>query len=421
MKDPEQFLASIGSTDCLENFQIGWEESLANLPSGIPFFFEDEYLRETLDFLDLGEEGTALYREIAPMVAQARQDPDICLLAWHFYWRLFHRAQPIVAFKQWPEPERLGPAAQGVPYLAACLGGIREYRKYHQSLGIPKEVSSATCGRVVHMCNNNYRKMYGRPGVYYNQMSWLRHYAQEPIFRLGRIEYWLKQNQSHPFTIYRNIHDRRIVAFPEPGIRHDEHGWSYDESIPNAYQNGSWLSELEVKDGFITGTPIDPRGFVRREKVRLPLAEWELFLTKGSWILENHIPSGGNMTLELLRQSYEMAREFFPKYFPEMQPRATLCASWIMNPQLQRILPETANLVRFQRELFLLPRTCSGPGGLWFIFLQEPPYDPEKLPRDTSLQRAVADFLKTGEPWRVGDSILLLDDIPNFGTQQYQQ
>jgi hypothetical protein len=132
-----------------------------------------------------------------------------------------------------------------------------------------------------------------------------------------------------------------------------------------------------------------------------------------------HIPEGGGMELEACGDSMRRAADFFRVHFPHVSCRAIACSSWIFNTQFERIPLSSGNLVRFQRELYLFPVPSSGKDGLWFIFLTNE-VDPATAPRDTSLRRAVADLLATGERWRGGGMFYLVDDLPRFGTGHYR-
>ncbi len=91
----------------------------------------------------------------------------------------------------------------------------------------------------------------------------------------------------------------------------------------------------------------------------------------------------------------------------------------MFSPLLEKILPPTSNLVRFERELYLHPHNSKGPAALWFVFLQEK-FDLQTAPRDTSLQRAILAYLEAGHTWRNGSMFILADDIAHFGQQHYR-
>jgi len=125
------------------------------------------------------------------------------------------------------------------------------------------------------------------------------------------------------------------------------------------------------------------------------------------------------MTPARTASSMKGAVAFFRRFFPDRPFVGIASRSWIFNTQLQQILPPTANLVMYQRELYLFPIPSSPSGGLYFIFCQEE-IDWASAPRDTSLQRAVADFISAGNTWRVGGMFVLNEDMEHVGAQYYQ-
>jgi hypothetical protein len=131
-----------------------------------------------------------------------------------------------------------------------------------------------------------------------------------------------------------------------------------------------------------------------------------------------HIPPGGNMTLELCRDSIREAFAFFARFFPSRPVRAVLSKSWIFNTQFEERLPDS-NLAKFMRELYLFPIASTGTDGLFFVFCREHP-DRSTAPRKTALQRAMLDILERGGALRSGGMFFLKRDLPRFGTQHYR-
>jgi hypothetical protein len=180
-----------------------------------------------------------------------------------------------------------------------------------------------------------------------------------------------------------------------------------------------WTATLVHDADAVTGYPVSSRGMAVRREVRLPRAAWECVLQKEDPVLEMHIPAGGGMTRERCGDSMRRAVAFFRRFFPDRPFRSIACSSWIFNTQFEEIRLSSENLVRFQRELYLFPTPSSGRDGLWFIFLQDP-VDPATAPRDTSLRRAVADFLADGHRWRGGGMFFLTEHLEQFGSQCYR-
>ncbi len=133
---------------------------------------------------------------------------------------------------------------------------------------------------------------------------------------------------------------------------------------------------------------------------------------KGETVVNVHIPSGGKMTREDRLASYKMAYDFYKKrgVFTDGVMKL-VCHTWMLFPPYKKLFPKTSNIYDFTEEftyLYTDPRETFTDG--WRIFGKEYNDQYKNLPRNTSLQRAFADYLSNGKPIiGVGYSILLFD------------
>jgi len=112
---------------------------------------------------------------------------------------------------------------------------------------------------------------------------------------------------------------------------------------------------------------------------------------------------------------------FFPQHFPERSSVCFCCDSWVLNSELQELLPSTSNMVRFQRELYLLPHATHDEQLLAVAFGGIPD-DLSTAPRDTALRRALLDHIATGRSLHAGAGAgLLLPSDFRWGQQVYLQ
>jgi hypothetical protein len=124
------------------------------------------------------------------------------------------------------------------------------------------------------------------------------------------------------------------------------------------------------------------------------------------WVLSVHIPRSGPLTRESVDDSFAAATDFFARYFPEYPTREFTCESWMLDPQLVTLVPES-NLAAFQRRWHLSGDVQPGdPDVFFFVFNQRGPVDVATLPKDTALRRAIADGLAAGRHWSVAQGRL---------------
>ncbi len=120
------------------------------------------------------------------------------------------------------------------------------------------------------------------------------------------------------------------------------------------------------------------------------------------WVLSTHIPRSGPLTPEEVDVSFARARCFFAKHFDDYPADAFSCDSWLLDPVLAEVLPETSNMARFQHRWALEGEPVVGDDdAVFFTFNRRPPVDLDLLPRDTTLQRAILDRLQGGGHWQV--------------------
>lgn len=87
--------------------------------------------------------------------------------------------------------------------------------------------------------------------------------------------------------------------------------------------------------------------------LRIGELEYELVQEKDKKYISIHIPPDTKMTGKKFWDSYEKAKEFMKKFFPEYQDADVVCDSWLLSPALQNVLPENSNILRFQKAFMI--------------------------------------------------------------------
>ncbi len=114
-------------------------------------------------------------------------------------------------------------------------------------------------------------------------------------------------------------------------------------------------------------------------------------IKKGDPVIATHIPEDGRMTYEARLDSYKQAYAMFGN-------PVFICESYLLYPEQYNFLPENSNILDFMSEFDIVySQENDRMNDMWRIFGIRENYNPEELPRDTSLQRAYADHIaKTG-------------------------
>lgn len=113
-----------------------------------------------------------------------------------------------------------------------------------------------------------------------------------------------------------------------------------------------------------------------------------------------HIPEG-RLTPESCDESIARARGFFARHFPDEPCRYAVCSSWVLDPQLREYLGAHTNIIRFLDRFQIVPAGTGDDDAtvVEFIF-KRPRSELERLPQDTSLQRAIVNHIRSGRHWQ---------------------
>lgn len=408
-----QAAEALGEPSHAPALEIEWEQSQAALPAGRLPFLQPAFLQEWMAYGGFSPEQTDRACALAERV---ENDPLLRRLAWHVNWRIFV-SRDDHWFAGWPRLEKALDGDAGLFFLLPAVDCLPRTASYHRGLGIPESITHDTC-RELYTFNLNHAEAHdGLPGVLLSQLIWLRHYTQQPYFRLGRYEFWLRKNREEELVLRRRA-GGAVVALAPPGWRFDAAGNRPAEGEPVG--PGEWESLLLEDEHGWQGNPLHPRGYGLPGMVRFPKAEWDVVLREGDWVLDMHIPAGGKMTPEAVHASFRQAADFFPRFYPAQPPKALRCWSWIYNPHLGEILPAESNLVHNLGDAYLIPVDAGPTDGLSFMFYQEK-FDAETAPRKTSLQRAILAYLERGGRWRNGAMFFLMDELARLGQEPYRR
>ena len=296
--------------------------------------------------------------------------------------------------------------------------------------GIPQDIINATFADIG-LWARRCKRQQGHWGLANPSPGWLENHLACKIFRVGRIQCIPRYfGEDWNVRFYRNKKTGQAVALTagEQDFRADGQvsgtGGIYagDDGFKGFFQE----NEAEV-----SGIKLSPAGYAEKDPVTLKLDQWALALTAGMPVLELHIPVDGDFEMETCHKTFvDMAafaknhREGIAQLTGIEGPFAAFTlGSWIINKQLDGILPPESRLVQHLRQYYLLPVLCGEDSEMFWIF------DGRKIdlnnlkPEDTqtSLQRRVIDFIRAGNKLRYNRGIVLMDDADKFGQGFYGQ
>ena len=393
-----------------ETLPVDWAVSQENAPRGrAPFLNHDEILRAYRD-ARVPEAAHAAFTKAA---ARVRETPCLAALLWHCHYQLFVKGSNAPATRIAPDPKAALGDLSGMFRALVMLSGVPNMLRRHAERKIPETITAHTLEDLALWMEEYHRTHNGVWGL--AQLGWLTNHLTGRLYRVGRLQF-IARKFSVPLEVFRHRKTGRVCALSLAGIRYRADG-QVDGTNDLYDPRGAWLSRLDRTQEAVTGNWVSPDSAAHREPVALPRADWEPALDAESTVLEIHMAAGSPLGYDECGASVSEGLDFFRRHFPEDEYAGLQCVSWLLDPQLQAVLPETSNIVRFMREFYLFPLVTDAGQACERAFDQYP-LNLRDAPRETSLQRALLTHVESGGRFRCGGCFMLARDL-DWGSRIY--
>ena len=137
-------------------------------------------------------------------------------------------------------------------------------------------------------------------------------------------------------------------------------------------------------------------------------------LTFGDKTINVHIPASGPLKADECMASFRRMSRFCQEFYPDYDYKAIVCYSWLLDPQFKEFLPETSNLVQFQKlgHNLICPGRDETREVIWRIWGAPGLSTPvEQLPARNAMERGVVNFLKQGRRFNEGLLVIFKDEL----------
>ena len=285
--------------------------------------------------------------------------------------------------------------------------------KLMESRGIPKEYYE----KIPHQpIKNQLEKLVKNNDTKVSDFPWDMNFYTCSIFLLDRF-FFIPYRFEDDFTMFRNKKTNRVIALRHAGEEFRRDGQR--DGINDVFdKSGKFTSVWNENEDTITANRVNPMGFVEKETTTIMKKEWDIALEKGDTLLAFHIPSGPGYTPERVKNSMEMAIDFYQKYFPELPIKGFWSESWLYDTRLSLILNENSNIVQVQRQFYNYP-ILEGDSMLRYEAFGDWKSDPGNIPLKTSLQKAAAEYMKSGKRFNTLSMIVIKEDVDKIGSMPY--
>lgn len=265
------------------------------------------------------------------------------------------------------------------------LSMVPRFFALHRNQGIPQSITIATLGDLKLWILECFRKN-ACWGI--DEFQWLLSHFRGQLYRIGRLQYRMEPF-GFDYLYFKNRKNRKTLLL--------------------------YTGNKQARGGYrvIADARIDSKRVFPMDD------EWQCILKKNQLAPAVHIPAGEPLTTDDCLASLQQAREFLGEQFPDMQVEAFTCHSWLLDPQLGKLLPPASNIVRFQQLFHLFP--IQGADDLQCRERLFDNQDPSSLRNKTSLQKSVAAFMDSGGCIRMGGGILIPEVVKSAIRQSKPQ
>lgn len=258
---------------------------------------------------------------------------------------------------------------------------------------IPDEIIRDTMKLAVNSVSTHERKNNGEPG--FDLFEWCQLYVCGRLYLIERLEIEFLGGFSPRAKVYKNANGEMVVLAHDIKLHRD--GMTLG-SIYYEDEEGSWTAMVEETDAEYIGYPVKEDGWVSKEKITLSKNEWNKVVERGDSVIRLHIPPFGKLTPELVERTIAATKNFAAKYYPEFKYKAFTCHSWLIDPQLEKLVGADSNISKFMNMFTKI--TCKSKGEDVFNFIFNKPdmnFDIKDLPENTRLHRALKKHYLSGK------------------------
>ena len=304
-----------------------------------------------------------------------------------------HKAEDLKEFKRPITPlgkeKAVYEMATGLAVCSQLEGAAEELT----SRGIPKKYIDNVLLFAVNATRNYILSHNGEPG--YNLLNWSQKYIEGKLFPINRLEMEFFATFDAKAMVFQNQAGDIISLAHDIALHRSGYALG---SIHFEEEEGAWTAVVKEDENAWVGYPFKDNGSVAKEAITLSKSEWTLVLQRGDAVVHVHIPPTGKLSPELIDETLDETKAFLKEYYPEFHYKAFACESWLMDPQLDEMLGEDTNIVKFSKRFHRLTRKSDGRGVFDFVFrIEDEEIDIQNLPEHTTLERKLKQHYLEGK------------------------
>lgn len=364
-------------------------EKIAN-DTSIPYWLTEEFIKETIgkkyDFLPQTLEG------VLECLRELVKNPDLV----QFEKVLYEMGKDTgdgrkiregMVYPDLPEARLTG--------VFAVLARYPEAYEELKKAGADEKILLDTF-RMLDVYQSDTIASHGRCGFSPIGFWWTSLAKNKLIFRVDRLNFELMKKSQLGVYAFKN-NSGEVALLMDNGVPITADG-------QYAHNGADFMTEFTETAEYWEGYTADNDTVtVKKEKIKLLKRDWTLFYKPGDDVVSVHIPRLGSFEPEVIEGAMTKGKEFLKKNFPDFNPTAYFCESWLLAPELSAFLKPDSNILHFNKRFYKYPsEACCGKDVFTYIYQMPVPktlegYDFSTLPEKSSLQKKVKDHYLSGK------------------------
>jgi len=238
-------------------------------------------------------------------------------------------------------------------------------------------------------------------------------------FFIEELDKLSNEINEHRYSLYLEYLKSALTILKEKYIKENIPLEIYETTIKDlAYKEEECRLVYGVKgifplDWYIGVFNLEVLGFDRLQFQKTTLYEdvnvGDIHAKKGDPVINVHIPRDGTkLDYDRVKNSYRLASEFYIKHYGFKYPVTFMLESWLMDPFIKEVMPNTSNIVKFTSD-FTLFKSEINPSykEIWRLFDTNYDGDFNHLPNNTTLRRKYIESFKNGRGFGRGEGLYI--------------
>ncbi len=317
---------------------------------------------------------------------------------WHLWYTVLFTVNDCAEehYSEWPVPDTVEAVYPGVFRSLVIIAHTDKLDAALSNKQLSPTHFSAAISTFLECTRDRYDSC-GFYGLSNEKMWWMQPHMLGHLFRLGRLQFEIA---SYPrgTRIYRHPEGQDSVLYHSEGT----------------FDAKSWVTAAEAfhprlteDESFIRGYGFDAEGRLSPKEIGLDRSQWRLAVQAGDDVLSVHIPKDGKLSMTAVQESFEEARIFFRKHFPELNLKAFILHTWLLDTQLENFLPPSSNILAFQK-LFTIMLKEENESCLFDFIFYTKRCPLEQLVPQNDFQSRILKFVQHGGRLRSGFGYVLI-------------